>query len=207
MINNNEKYSVTRSLPYGYGIVALRGLGKEPLNAADVMQARLEQPELYDFDFWTVTGIAYKSEVSLIKIILNCELLKTIDEGFEGDCITNFNINELKGQFLNGHNFECFASLTKKEILAHQGWLALAGEDNSLLEKYVNAALVHYENKYRKETKSLMSFHIPLGGLPFIPSDQLRPVFMCGSNAGPSTGFDIDGYIGVDLHGRFLFRN
>ncbi|MEK6968690.1 MAG: hypothetical protein AABX51_08780, partial [Nanoarchaeota archaeon] len=152
------KYSFTESLTHARGIAALHRLGKEPLNADELLKARITQPKLYDNCFWTGTAIAYKAGTSLIKVIPNCEFLRNIPEDFSRNYITGFDFDKLKAEPLDTTKFKCGTNLTKTEILTHPVWLALVGGDKDLLKQYVDTTFACYEKRYRTADK-LMGFY------------------------------------------------
>ena len=189
------KYSIIPSLPHIKGVKYLNRLGKEPLNVDEILRARLEQAELYDYCFWSGTGIAYKAKTSSIKILQRNIFLRQIPSGFRGDCITCFDFDYLEAEVLDLKQFNS-NSQTKKEISSSPIWLALAGGDKKLLKKYVNSTFAGYEKKYNKKDK-LMSFCKIDKTMDY----QLRAIFI-GSLF--STSY-VSGDYSLNAHASFLF--
>ena len=181
---------------YALGVDALRKLGLEPFSFKDNLQARLEQPDLYDTWLDSRCGIAYKAGTTKIKIIPDCKELKDISVNFKA-AFLSVPYNSLSRIELDTSQGKWNTPLTPAEIVVHPGWLAAVEGDKDFLEKYVRETFAAYAQRYQQAEK-LMCFYV----LNSPAEDQLRALFV----------YDLDyrsGAIGsnnLNIYGSFLRR-
>mgnify|MGYP001619479333 FL=1 len=190
------KYTLIRSATYALGIEELRKLKQKPFSVKADLQARLEQPDLYDSWLDSNVGIVYKAGSSEIKIVHDCAWLKEIPADFKESFIS-LDYSTVKGIKLNTSKFKCNQSLTKAEILRHPGWLALVEEDKSLLKDYVDVTFSVYAERYGAADKLMGFYRLDRPG-----QDQLRAALVSDlyyySN--------VDGNYSLYYSGRFLLK-
>ena len=177
----NGKYHITQQQnTYGLGLVQLikecgldaktgqprftkpdGSLIYRPLTFKETIQARVESYEsstpeerLKLFNSWndTCTGIAYKANSTLFKIIPQSKELILLPQDYnqpnlpiEYDKISGIELDRTKAKYNE--------LLTIDEVLNHEGWQTIVEEDNQLLKKYTEIVF-----KERKNATQLMAF-------------------------------------------------
>src|SRR3989344_3816256 len=167
-----QVYTRIDASTYAVGINELRKLSQEPFRFKENLQARLEQPDLYNHFLDSKCGIAYKAGTTKIKIIPDCKELKNISATFN-DAFLSVPYNSLSRIELDTSQGKWNTPLTPAEIVVHPGWLAAVEGDKDFLEKYVRETFAAYAQRYQQAEK-LMCFYVVTAPA----EDQLRALYV-----------------------------
>ena len=165
--------------------------GFRPLSPADIMDKRLESDSSLSWDSYFDTDTGLTATTKKVQVLPRCKLLldsnpdtKLVDNGialpedYDGN-VTTFDRREL---ILN-------EQLTEKQALAHKGWLALAGNDQNRLARYVEKTFRLGKDRFRYN--EMMDFYVPEDRKPIVRGvilDRLDD----GSNADGDGNLDGD---------------
>ena len=166
------EYQLIKTANYALGIEELRKQSQEPFRFKENLQARLEQPDLYNHFLDSKCGIAYKAGTTKIKIIPDCKELKNISAKFN-DAFLSVPYNSLSRIELDTSQGKWNTPLTPAEIVVHPGWLAAVEGDKDFLEKYVRETFAAYAQRYQQAEK-LMCFYVVTAPA----EDQLRALYV-----------------------------
>ena len=166
------EYQLIKTANYALGIEELRKQSQEPFRFKENLQARLEQPDLYDTWLDSRCGIAYKAGTSNIKIIPDCQQLKDISVNFKA-AFLSVPYSSLSGVALDTAQGKWNQPLTPAEIIAHPGWIAAVEGDIDLLQRYVTQTFAAHKAQY-PATEKMMSFNVVTAPA----EDQLRALYV-----------------------------
>jgi len=125
----------------------LKELGEEAMTFKEVMEARLNNDELWDSWIDCRTFCLYDGKGNI----------KISDKLFYDHELTKKQYEECDGYEIKIKDIKCNKLLTPEEILKHEGWLALAGYNERLLKAYVDKAK---EKGCFNETGKGMEFYV-----------------------------------------------
>ena len=139
------------------------------------------------FNHWidSCTGMAYKGGTTRFKVVPTCEELITIKNNFN-DTFLPIEYDAIVGVELDTTAGKYDESLTKKEVMNHQAWLAAVNEDKELLKEYRNIVFDQLKAKYSRDTG--MGFYFANVG----EEDQLRALFVYNLNYYSNASGDYD---------------
>jgi hypothetical protein len=167
------QYLLMPKYMYARGVQALREsyergehLLNRPLTFGENLQARLENPELFNTWIDSCTGIAYKAGTGRFKPIRECNQLINIEPGFNRRFI-EIDYDSLDVEEFDSGDALYNQSLTREQVLSHPAWQAVVG-NLALLEEYTN----HHFDRSNRELG--MGIYLRRN----IDTDQLRPLYV-----------------------------
>ena len=171
-----QVYTRIDASTYAVGINELHKLNQEPFRFKENLQARLEQPDLYDTWLDSRCGIAYKAGTTKIKIIPDCQQLKDISVNFKA-AFLSVPYSSLSGVALDTAQGKWNQPLTPAEIIVHPGWIAAVEGDIDLLQRYVTQTFAAHQAHYGA-IERLMGFYVVIAPA----EDQLRALYVVNLN-------------------------
>ena len=162
IVDGKNRYAWVDGATYAQAMQKLRDLDADPLTFAETIRARVEDYErltddegnkrteadrlrLFNKYFDTVTGVAYKADTTLMKLIDRADDFVHIDKDFNKEFLP-CDYDALSGVELDTSEGTYNEWLTQGDVLAHPAW-NVAVPDYPTLETYTNIVFTQKPGK------------------------------------------------------------